>query len=70
MDSVPRQPTEKQFAPPNQPDVNPNDARAVEYNFSLLTGMKCVFDPKSRSDSGTERADPAGVSAERFQAVS
>jgi hypothetical protein len=40
------------------------------YDFSLLTGMKCVFDPKSRRDSGAEGADPAGVSAERFQALS
>ena len=42
----------------------------VLYDLSLLTGMKCVFDPKSRSDSGAEGADPAGVSAERFQAAS
>ena len=37
-ESVHAQPTANQFVPRNQPDVNPNDARAVDELYHLLIG--------------------------------
>ena len=46
-DSVRAQPTEKQFAPPNQSDISANHARAVDTLYRLLTGPQPVtFPPK------------------------
>ena len=43
------QPTAEQFAPPNQPDINPSDARAVDELYHLLIGPQPenLFDPHS-----------------------
>ena len=58
-DSVRAQPTAKQFAPPNQPDVNPNDARAVDELYRLLMGPQPAdsLDPRSstRPSGSVER---------------
>jgi hypothetical protein len=58
MDSVRRQPTEKQFAPPNQPDVNPNDARAVDELYRLLIGPQ----PANSSDFRSSTRPSGSVS--------
>ena len=58
MDSIRGQPTEKQFDPPNQPDVNPNDARAVDELYRLLMGPQPVnssdFDSSTRPSGGVK----------------
>ena len=43
------QPTAEQFVPPNQPDVNPSDARAVDELFHVLIGSQPAnsLDPPS-----------------------
>ena len=43
------QPTAEQFAPPNQSDVSPGDARAVDELYHLLMGPQPAnsFDPRS-----------------------
>jgi hypothetical protein len=46
-DSVRVQPTAKQFAPPNQPDISASAARTVDALYRLLTGPQpAAFPPK------------------------
>ena len=45
------QPTAKQFATPNQPDVNPNDARAVDELYHLLIGPQPANSSNPRSST-------------------
>ena len=58
-DSHRMQPTAKGFLPPNQPDVNPNDARAVDELYHLLIGPQPAnsSDPRSstRPSGNVER---------------
>jgi len=58
-DSDRMQPTAKEFLPPNQPDVNPNDARAVDELYHLLIGRQPAnsLDPRSstRPSGSVER---------------
>ena len=53
------QPTAKQFAPPNQPDINTSDARAVDELYHRLIGSQ----PANSLDPGSSTR-PSG-SAER-----
>ena len=52
-DSVRGQPTAKQFAPPNQPDVSASDARTVDALYRLLIGP-----PPATSSSSRLRTAP------------
>ena len=52
-DSVRGQPTAKQFAPPNQPDVGASDARTVDALYRLLIGP-----PPATSSSSRLRTAP------------
>ena len=45
------QPTAEQFAPPNQPDVNPNAARAVDELYRLLMGPQPANSPDFHSST-------------------
>jgi hypothetical protein len=48
-DGVRGQPTAKQFAPPNQPDISDSDARTVDALYRLLIGPQPVTPSDSRS---------------------
>jgi len=45
------QPTAEQFVPPNQPDSNPSDARAVDELYHLLIGRQPANSLDSRSST-------------------
>jgi hypothetical protein len=57
-DSVRVQPTARQFAPPNQPDLSASDARTVDELYRLLIGP-----PPATSSSSRLRAAPNDNSA-------
>jgi hypothetical protein len=62
-DSVRGQPTAKQFAPPNQPDIGAGDARTVDALYRLLTGSQPATSSDSRPSSRLRAApndDAAG----------
>ena len=46
------QPTAEQFLPPNQPDINPSDARAVDELYHLLIGPQPANSLDPRSSTG------------------
>jgi hypothetical protein len=50
-DSVRVQPTARQFAPPNQPDISASGARAVDELYRLLTGPQPATFPDSASST-------------------
>jgi hypothetical protein len=53
------QPIAKQFAAPNQPDVNPRDARAVDELYHVLIGPQ----PENISKFRVIRSLPFGLSS-------
>ena len=57
-DSVRGQPTAKQFAPPNQPDIGAGDARTVDALYRLLTGSQPATssDPRLRTAPNDDAA--------------
>jgi NAD(P)-dependent dehydrogenase (short-subunit alcohol dehydrogenase family) len=58
-DSVRVQPTAKQFAPPNQPDVSASDASAIDKLYRQLIG------PPPPTSSGSRSSTPPSGSAKR-----
>jgi len=52
-DRVRVQPTARQFAPPNQPDVSAREARDIDALYHQLIGPKPATSPDSRSSTST-----------------